>query len=158
MKFDLSSLIIALIALTAFIVPITFDQLSKRKTSKILKKLTAFADKGKLQLDKSEVFQHTYALGLDTKLKKLMYLKTNGSEVKETIYDLSEVSKVRLHHSDITDKDSNFRKIGFLRLQFKDVKKQSIDIEIYKVKQNLSYNEEENTAKKMVSSINTLLS
>lgn len=157
MKFDLSSLIIAVIALTAFIVPITFDQLNKRKTSKVLKKLTAFAHKQKLQLDRSEVFQHTFALGLDKKLKTLAHLNTNQDKYQESTYDLSKVSKCRLHQTDVNDKDSDNLKIGFIKLQFHDSKTQAVDLEVYKMKQNLAYYEEENMAKKMVSSINSIL-
>lgn len=158
MKFDVSSLVITVIALLAFIIPVTFDQRNKRKTSKTLKKLNAFAKKQNLNLDKSSVFQHTYALGLDKKLKKLAYLKTNENETIESTYDLALISKCRLHHSEITEKDSDVRKIGFIRLQFHDTKTQAVDLEVYKMKQNLAYNEEETMAKNMVKSINSLLS
>ena len=158
MKFDLSSLIITVIALATFIVPITYDQLNKRKTSKVIKKLTAFAGKQKLQLDKSVVFQDTFALGLDKKLKTLAYLNTNQDKSQESTYDLSKVSKCRLHRSEVNEKDSDIQKIGFIKLQFHNSKTQDVDLEVYKMKQNLAYYEEENMAKKMVRSINTLCS
>ena len=156
MKFDLSSLIITIIALTAFIVPITFDQLNKRKTSKVFKKLSAFADKQKLQLDRSEIFQHTIALGIDKKLRTLIYLNTNQEKSQESTYDLSKVSKCRLHQTDVNDKDSDIRKISYIKLQFHNSNTQALDLEVYEMKQNLAYTEEENMAINMVRFINAL--
>lgn len=157
MKFDLTSLIITVIALLAFIIPVTFDQKNKRKTTKIKKHILKIAKKHKLNVDSSNVFQNAYALGLDTNMKKMVYLKNDGTESTEEIYDLSKVSNCRLHHSDITEVDSEFRKIGFLRLQFQGAKKQPLDVLVYKMKQNLSYTEEETQAKKIVKAVNSLL-
>ena len=158
MKFDLTSLVITVIALLAFIVPVTFDQRNKRKTSKALKKLIDYAKKQKLNVDKSKVFQHAYALGLDTKMKTLIYLKTNENEAMESTYNLAQISKCRLHFTEFNETDSDIIKIGYLRLQFNDTKTHPLDLELYKMKQNLAYNEEENMAKTLVKSINSLLS
>tara|TARA_R110002124_G_scaffold65974_1_gene180221 strand:- start:622 stop:1098 length:477 start_codon:yes stop_codon:yes gene_type:complete len=157
MKFDLSSLVITVIALLAFIIPVSIDQRNKRKTAKTLKKLKAYATNQKLNIDKSDVFQQTYALGLDTKLKKLIYLKNDGNEFVEDLYDLTEFSKCRLYQPDVDDKSSEFWKVSYLRLQYMNPKAQPLDLEIYKVKENLSYTEEEAMAKKMVKSINYML-
>jgi len=157
MKFDLSSLVITVIALLAFIIPVSIDQRNKIKASKTLKKLKAYATKQKFNIDKSDVFQQTYALGLDAKLKKLIYLKNDGSEFVEDFYDLAEFSKCKSYQSDIEDENSEFKKVSYLRLQQANPKSQSLDLEIYKMKENLSYIEEETMAKKMVKSINSLL-
>jgi hypothetical protein len=157
MKFDLSSLIITVIALSAFIIPVTFDQLNKRKTSKTLKKLMAYANQEHLNINKSNVFQHKYALGLDATAKKLVYLNLDGNHSTEKTLDITKISKCRLHHNDITEQDSDIRKIGFMKIQFNDSNSKSLDLELYKVKRNLSYNEEENNAKKLVRSVNALI-
>ncbi|MEO9884141.1 MAG: hypothetical protein ABJR05_10780 [Balneola sp.] len=157
MKFDLSSLIITVVALLAFIIPVTFDQINKRKTSNTLKKLSTFAEKEKLNLDKSDVYQHTYALGLDKRLKKIAYLNTNGNESVGSTYDLNQVSTCRFYQSDVTENGTDLRKISFIKLQFKDSKTEPVELEIYKMMKNLSYTEEESMAKKMVKSINSML-
>tara|TARA_R110000868_G_scaffold304437_16_gene565251 strand:- start:27456 stop:27815 length:360 start_codon:yes stop_codon:yes gene_type:complete len=98
------------------------------------------------------------ALGLDIKLRTLVYINTNQDKFQETIHDLSKVSNCRLHQSEENDKDSDIRKITYIKLQFHDSKTQAVDLEIYKMKQNLAYYDEENMAKKMVQSINALSS
>lgn len=157
MKFDLSSLVITVIALLAFIIPVTIDQRNKRKTSKTLKQLISYAKTLKLTVEKSAVFQHEYALGIDTKQKTLIYLSKEINESAESVYDLTQISNCRLHQSELTDKDSDINKIGFLRLQFNDAKTQPVDLIIYKMKKNLAYTEEESMAKKMVSAINSII-
>lgn len=157
MKFDLSSLIITAIALLAFIIPVTIDQRNKRKTSKTLKQLISYAKTLKLTVEKSAVFQHEYALGIDTKQKTLIYLSKEINESAESVYDLTQISNCRLHQSELTDKDSDINKIGFLRLQFNDAKTQPVDLIIYKMKKNLAYTEEESKAKKLVKDIKSML-
>lgn len=157
MKFDLGSIIITTIALLAFIIPVTIDQRNKRKTSKILKQLFSYAKTKKLTVEKSAVFQHEYALGLDTKLKTLIYLGKGINESVEEAYDLTKISNCRFHQSECTEKDSDICKIGFLKLQFNDSKTQPVDLIIYKMKKNLAYTEEENKAKKLVKTINSIL-
>jgi len=157
MKFDLTSLVITVIALLAFIIPVTFDQRNKRKTSKILKQLLSYAKTKKLTVEKSAVFQHEYAIGLDTKLKTLIYLRKGINESAEHTYDLTKISNCRVHQSELTEKDSDISKIGLLKLQFNDSKAQSVDLIIYKMKKNLAYTEEENKAKKLVKDINSML-
>lgn len=158
MKFDLSSLVITVIALLAFIIPVSIDQRNKRKASKTLKKLQAYATDQKLNIDRSDVFQQTYALGLDNKSKKLLYVKNDGIEFVEDTHDLTRFSKCKLHHCEIKNENSEFKKVSYLRLQYANPKVQPLDLEIYKMKENLSYTEEESMAKKMVKSINNILS
>lgn len=158
MKFDLSSLVITVIALLAFIVPVSIDQRNKRKASKTLKKLKAYATKQKLNIDKSDVFQQVYAIGLDAKLKKLIYVKNNGNSIVENTHNLTEFSKCKSHQCDIKNENSEFWKASYLRLQHRNPKFQPLDLEIYKMKENLAYTEEESMAKKMVKSINSILS
>ncbi|MEP1150496.1 MAG: hypothetical protein ABJH08_02105 [Balneola sp.] len=157
MKFDLGSIIITAIALLAFIIPVSLDQRNKKKASKILKQLLSYAKTQKMNVDKSAVFQHAYALGLDTKQKSLIYLKKDISETIETTYDLNKISNCRLHQSELTEEGSDISKIGFLKLQFHAADTESIDLLIYKMKKNLAYTEEENKAKKLVKDIKTLL-
>ena len=157
MKFDLSSLIITVIALLAFIIPVSIDQINKRKAAKTLKELKSFALKEKLNIDKSEVFQQIYALSLDTKLKKLVYIKNDKNKFVEESYDLTQCSKCRLHIHEVEDETSEFKYIAYLRVQFSDSKSQYLDLEIYKMKKNLSYIEEETMAKRMVKSINSMI-
>lgn len=157
MKFDLSSLIITVIALLAFIIPVSIDQLNKRKTTKTLKALRSFAFKQKLNIDRNAVFQHKYALGLDTKQKTLIYLSKEINESVGSVYDLTQISNCRLHHSELIDKDSDISKVGFLRLQFYDVKTKPVDLVIYKMNKNLAYTEEESKAKKLAKDIKSVL-
>lgn len=157
MKFDLSSLIITAIALLAFIIPVTIDQRNKRKTSKTLKQLISYAKTLKLTVEKSAVFQHEYALGIDTKQKTLIYLSKEINESVESVYDLTHISNCRLHQSELTDKDSDINEIGFLRLQFNDARTQPVDLIIYKMKKNLAYTEEESKAKKFAKDIKSML-
>lgn len=78
-------------------------------------------------------------------------------ESVESVYDLTQISNCRLHQSELTDKDSDINKIGFLRLQFNDAKTQPVDLIIYKMKKNLAYTEEESKAKKLVKDIKSML-
>lgn len=157
MKFDLSSLIITVIALLAFVIPVSIDQINKRKAAKTLKELRSYAFKQKLNIDKSEVFQQEYALGLDTKLKTLIYIKNDKTNFVEDSYDLTQCTKCRLYIHEVEEETSEYKYTAYLRLQFPYANTKPVDLEIYKMKKNLAYTEEETMAKRMIKSINSII-
>ena len=156
MEFELSSLIITIIAFLAFVIPVSIDQLTKKKKAQTVKILTQFAERQKVKLSKKEVFQNIYAFGLDNSLKELIYVNNGNAGTVES-YTLSNYSKCSQHKESIKSSDSKFTGVTYLRLTPKNSSQPQVDLEMFKTKANLANTEEEGIAKKLIKAVNQVL-
>lgn len=97
MKIDIASLIIAAVALAFFFVPIAWYQISQKlKTKKIANDLFQFAKEQNAELTEHEVWDNRYAIGLDQKTKKLLYLKNDQDKEARVFVDLSVIDNCKV--------------------------------------------------------------
>lgn len=157
MEFDLSSLIILIVALSAFFIPITIDQLSKKSKKKTMKLLTQSAEENKLELSNIEIFQNENAIGIDKALKKIISINNNGSGVIKNIHSLNEFSKCSISEQKEENSESKFKSHTILKLFPKNKESEVVEFKIYKTKTNLASTEEEVAAKQLVKVISKLI-
>lgn len=157
MKFDLSSLIITIVAFLAFVIPVSIDQLSKIQKKKTLSLLTESAKKYKFDLNKIEIIQGSYGFGLDSALRKLLYINNSENKYIEEVISLNDFSKCSIHENMDVDENSKFKSASYLKLYPKNSSHEIIELELFKTKKNLAASEEEIIAKKIVKSINKLI-
>jgi hypothetical protein len=84
-----------------------FYVIKKRKEIKFLKHFKSLAQKEKLIISHKEFWDHSYAIAIDNKLKKLIYAKRMEGETAGTIIDLSEVEKCRIVRTNKTQPSLN---------------------------------------------------
>ena len=136
MKVDLPSLIIGILALATFCVPIAWYQISeKMKVKKLNKELTQFAHEEKLTLTNLEVWGSGYAVGIDQKNKKLLYLKHDENCNRKEMIDLCEVKKCKVSNGTKTVQNTSGSRSVMssirLLLHYQNPKKGLTSLEIY---------------------------
>ena len=93
MEIDLTSIIVAIVALCIFFIPIGIYQFSqKKKLKKTQKSFDDAAQKNNLHIDEKEVLRNGFAIGIDTQNHCILHL----SDQKETIIELDDVQSCKL--------------------------------------------------------------
>lgn len=162
MKVDLPSLIIGIIALATFAVPIAWYQISeKMKGKKLHDDLYQYAQQEKLTLTSEEVWGDHYALGVDKKNRKLLYMKhTRDSDQKEII-DLSEVQKCKVSNGTKTVREASGKKSVItsinLLFHYRDSGKSASSLEVYDSANGRTLTYEISIANKLARAIRPLL-
>lgn len=114
MEVDLSSVIISVILLSLFIAPVIYDQLHKKKHRAERNFLDRAYEK-KLSLDSYDVRPDTWALGIDVKAQRLLYLNMNNGDTGDVI-NLHKVEECTLITTNAPDSKSS---TAVLKLHFK---------------------------------------
>lgn len=162
MKVDLTSVIISIFALATFFVPIAWYHFSqKAKMKKLTDMLNQYADENKASLTSHEIWGDCYALGIDEKNKKLLYLKTNKDNEEVLFIDLSEIDRCKVVNGtkNIPGTKANMSVTNNIRLQlhYKASGKASDFLEIYDGENGKSLTSEISVANKWSKSINSVL-
>lgn len=162
MKVDLPSVIISIFALATFFVPIAWYHISqKTNVKKLTEMLNQFADEKKATLANQEVWGDCYALGIDEKSKKLLYLKINSNDEKKISIDLSEIDHCKVVNGtkNIRGAKRNMSVTNNIRLQlhYRKSGRASDFLEIYDGENGKSLTSEISIANKWSKSINSLL-
>jgi len=110
METDLTSILIAIVALSFFFVPVMYDKISNKKGSRKMEKLL-LDSAGNLQLTitKHDVWHDSYAIGIDQESGRLLYLKKKPEKNQEVLIHLTEVKHCRVSKSDRNIKSGNKR-------------------------------------------------
>lgn len=144
---DLQSVIVGSILVAIFIVPLFF--LQKRQSKKQLEDLLNIAAKHQMVVDMHDLWDPCFALGLDSKSRKLVYARKLDTRYKEVVIDLAEVGSCSLYK---TSRDVNGDKvIDLIGLQFtyrKDFKTPDTYLEFYNKEERLNLNDELQLAEK----------
>lgn len=162
MKVDLTSLIIGICALASFAVPIAWYQISeKMKEKKLHSDINQYAQEENITLTSEEVWGDHYALGVDKKSRKLVYLKhTENGDQKELI-DLSKVQKCKVSNGTKTIRDASGKKsvITSINLLFHylDSGKGASSLEVYDDANGRTLTYEISIANKLARTIRPLL-
>lgn len=137
MDIDLISIIIAIVALSFFFVPVLyFEYYKKRATKKFNAYFNEIAQKNSLNLSQFDVWRDQYAIGIDTRAKKILYLKHKKGQDKTLVLDLSELKRCRISKENDRIKTPNGdRRLTTrvdLQYEFLNPKKSEITVEFYK--------------------------
>ena len=101
MEIDLSSIIIAIIALSFFFVPVIyFEYYKKMGTKKFTAHFNQVAQKNSLDLAHFDLWRDQYGIGIDTGAKKIMYHKQKNGQENTVILNLSELNRCRISKED----------------------------------------------------------
>lgn len=136
MKIDLPSLIIGICALATFAIPIVWYQISeKMKEKKLHKNLNQYAQQEKLTLTNEEVWGDHYALGIEKRSKKLVYLKHTQNGNQKELINLSEVQKCKVSNNTALVHETSGKKsvLSSIKLLFhyRDSRKGTFTLEVY---------------------------
>ncbi|MDZ7719724.1 MAG: hypothetical protein U5K72_12980 [Balneolaceae bacterium] len=162
MKVDLPSLIIGILALATFFVPITWYQISEKiKEKRLNNELTQYAQKENLTLTNTEIWSDHYALGIDKKCKKLVYLNQSENKDQKKVVDLSKVQKCKVSNGTKTVRSvsGNKRILTNIDLLFhyRESGKSATSLEVYNNNNGRTLSYEISIANKLARSIRPLL-
>ncbi|WP_114749754.1 hypothetical protein [Pleomorphovibrio marinus] len=121
-EIDIPSLLIAVVAISAFIAPLYIQYLRVKKTR--LRKeseLNRFLEENSLRINNFDFWRSFYYVGIDSSQMKLVYAK--GSEQFSTdIIDLKDISYAKIRESSRTlgEKESKRKVIDHLTLELVD--------------------------------------
>ncbi|WP_073851639.1 hypothetical protein [Pontibacter flavimaris] len=91
---DLTTIVIACLALVVFIVPIMYLQRNqKQKTGEASAEFLALAEQQQARLTKHELWNDRYAIGLDEGQKKLLYLRKDDVQEQKLFLHLADFKK-----------------------------------------------------------------
>lgn len=94
---DKGSTIIVLVIVAVIVLPFIFFSLyKKQKNMKFLKNFMSFAEQEKIIISHKELWNNNYIIGIDNKLKKIIYTNKQNEKEKRTIIDLSRVKECRI--------------------------------------------------------------
>jgi hypothetical protein len=162
MDIDLSSIIIGIIALSFFIVPVIYFEYFKKHTTK---KFTAYfneiAQNNGVKLSQFDIWRDSYAIGIDSDAKQILYLKRKNGQDETQFVDLSEVNKCRVSKDDERIKTPNGEQRVTtqidLQIEFKNPEKPHLTITFYNGKNGDSVRDEVTLADKWSRLINSKL-
>jgi hypothetical protein len=101
MDIDLTTIIIAVIGLSIFIIPVILDRLSEKKRSKgIETEFLALAKNQNVKISHYDVWRNSNAIGIDQNSKKVFFLKKQKESNQEILIDLAQVKKCRIVKTD----------------------------------------------------------
>lgn len=91
---DLTTIIIAIIGLSIFIVPVILDQRSKKKRSKgIEQEFLHSAKNQSLKITYYDVWRNSTAIGINKTSGKIFFLKKEDGNDQKVLIDLAQVKK-----------------------------------------------------------------
>ncbi|HEX6983388.1 MAG TPA: hypothetical protein VF181_11565 [Balneolaceae bacterium] len=161
MNIDLTSIIIAIIGLSFFLVPVALDYLLKKKSSKkIEKELFRLAKSKNARITKCDVWRDSYAIGIGSDSRKLFYLKKQQDKNEEIMINLAEVKKCSISKTNGSIKGQhnrmNVNQVSLI-LTFLDSDKPEKKLAFYRKDQDQNLQGEIDLAEKWVSIINLKL-
>jgi len=162
MEIDLFSLIIIVITLSFFFVPfIYFEYFKNRTTKKFTAYFNELAQKNSLNFSQFDVWRDNYAIGIDSDVKQILYLKQKNGKDEILLIDLSEVKRCRISKKDERIKTPNGeQRITTqidLKLEFHKSEKPHLSITFYNGKNGDSVRDEVTLADKWSKIINSKL-
>lgn len=89
---ELSVIIIATIVVVLFVVPFVYiHHISEIRKRKFSRTFTNLAAKHQVNISEMDLWNNTYAIGIDTGSRKLLYMSKKGENTGEVLIDLNEV-------------------------------------------------------------------
>lgn len=154
METDITSVVIGIAALACFFVPIFYLEVyKKRTTKKFEKKFNDLALKSNMALSKHNTWHNSYAIGLDYKKGRILYLNSkNGQDVIHQI-DLSEVVKCRIFR----ENDFNLTTNTGIVFAYRNASKPELKLEFYLSENGYTLGDEIILAEKWAGLINPRL-
>ncbi|HET6527471.1 MAG TPA: hypothetical protein VFG39_01850 [Balneolaceae bacterium] len=91
---DLTTIIIAIVGLSIFIIPVILDQRSKKKRSTgIEKEFLRLAKNQHLKITYYDVWRNSRAIGIDKTSGKIFFFKKEDGNDQKVLIDLAQVKK-----------------------------------------------------------------
>lgn len=152
---DLSSAIIGLVSVLAFVIPIALIvRASKAKHKKFLSIIVKQAQQQNISLSETEVWDSSYAIGIDSSSKVLFYLKRRIDKEELVAINLSTMSSCKVFNSSRNVGGSTIVDAIYITISFKNSKETDKQLEFYSSNHSASLNDELQLAEKWVSIIN----
>jgi hypothetical protein len=140
---DLGSAIFGLITLACFIVPIVYLQITKKKEEKrFLKNFLDVAAQQGLVIAQSDFWNHSYAIGIDSKANKLFYLKKHEGVEQKTLVNLAEVVNCKLINVNRNVNDSRVVDHVGLSFTFRNVRMPEQTLAFYNREESMGIGDE----------------
>ncbi len=115
---------------------IIYNLLKKIKKKKFLKEFIDMSVKAKLTLSHKELWNKSYAIGIDANTKKLLYLNKQDAGEGGTLIDLSEIEQCRMVTTDryLKSQDTNNNQTNRIDLVLTHINSNKVEkiLEFYK--------------------------
>lgn len=152
---DLSSTIIGLVSVLAFVIPIALIiRASKAKQKKFLSSFVKLAQQQNISLSETEVWDSSYAIGIDSSAKALFYLKKRIDTEEHVAVNLSNMSSCKVLNSSRNVGGSTIVDAIYLVVSFKSPSEAEKRLEFYSSNHSASITDEPQLAQKWASMVN----